>query len=69
MSILSSSKTLWMFFNLHRKNCEKSFVMIVLRGKGCLATKINITFFVGNAVLNIFHLTIFLKKKTQYFLK
>ncbi len=30
--------------------------------KGNLATKINITFFVEYEVLNIFHLTIFLKK-------
>ncbi len=31
-------------------------------GRGHPATKINITFFVGTEVLNIFHLTIFLKK-------
>ncbi len=36
--------------------------MTVLRGKVCLAIKINITFFVGNEVLNIFYSTIFLKK-------
>ncbi len=38
--------------------------MTVLRGgeEGCLATKINITFFVDIEVLNIFHLTTFSKK-------
>ncbi len=36
--------------------------MNVLRGRGRLGTKINITFFVGNEVLNIFHSTIFAKK-------
>ncbi len=30
--------------------------------RGRLATKINVTFFVGIDVLNIFHLTTFLKK-------
>ncbi len=33
------------------------------RGGGRLATKINITFFVGIDVLNIFYLTIFFFKK------
>ncbi len=37
-------------------------------GRGCLATKISITFFVGIDVLNIFHFTTFSKKK-QYFPK
>ncbi len=36
--------------------------MTVLRGRGHLATKINITFFVIYENLNIFHLTIFSKK-------
>ncbi len=36
--------------------------MTILRGKGRLATKVNITFFVGNEVLNIFYFAIFLKK-------
>ncbi len=36
--------------------------MTVLRGRGCLAKKINITFCVENEVLNSFHLTIFLKQ-------
>ncbi len=36
--------------------------MTVLRGVGHLATKVNITFFVGVDVLNIFHLTTFSKK-------
>ncbi len=27
----------------------------VLRGRGRLVTKINVTFFVGNEVINIFH--------------
>ncbi len=35
--------------------------MTVLRRRGHLATKVNIPFFVGNEVLNIFHLTIFSK--------
>ncbi len=30
-------------------------------GRVCLATKVNITFFVGIEILNIFHLTIFSK--------
>ncbi len=34
-------------------------VVTILRGKGRLATKINITFFVRNEILNIFHLSIF----------
>ncbi len=42
--------------------------MNISRGGGRLATKINITFFVGIEVLNNFHLTIFSKKK-QNFLK
>ncbi len=56
-----------MFFNLCWKNCGKSFVggHVNFDGKGCLATKININFFVRNEVLNIFHTTIFSKK--QYF--
>ncbi len=33
--------------------------MTILRRRGCLATKININFFVRNKVLNIFHVTIF----------
>ncbi len=36
--------------------------VIVLRGGGHLAIKINITFFVGIHVLNIFYLTTFSKK-------
>ncbi len=58
------------------KNCFGEFLektakthlwedMAVLRGGGRLATKINITFFVG-IVLNIFHLTTFSEKKKQY---
>ncbi len=43
--------------------------MTILRGRGHLATKINITFLVENEVLNIFGWTILLKKKIQYFLK
>ncbi len=35
-------------------------------GRGRLATKINITSFVGIEVLNIFHLTFFSKKKTIF---
>ncbi len=34
-------------------------------GTGCLATKININFFGKNGVLNIFHITIFSKKKNK----
>ncbi len=33
-----------------------------LEGRGYLATKVNVTFFVDIDVLNIFHLTIFSKK-------
>ncbi len=65
MSILSSRW--WMFFNLCGKNCEKPLNyfwedMTALRGRDYLVIKINITFFVGNKVLNIFHLNIFSKK-------
>ncbi len=35
--------------------------MTVLKGRGRLPTKVNITFFVGNETLKIFYLTIFLK--------
>ncbi len=35
-------------------------------GKGRLLTKINVTFFVGKEILNIFHSTIF-SKKTIFF--
>ncbi len=50
-----------------QKNGEERFVedIIILRGRRHLATKPNITFFVGNEVLNIFHLTIFSKKKKK----
>ncbi len=37
------------------------------QGRGHLATKINITFFVGIDGLNIFYLTIFSKKKNNIF--
>ncbi len=68
MSILSSRKTLRMFFNLCWKICEKPFVgeHDHFEERGCLATKINIMFFVRNEVSNIFHITI---KKKQYFQK
>ncbi len=36
----------------------------LLKGRGRRTTKMNITFFMGNEVLNIFHLTIFPKKAT-----
>ncbi len=36
--------------------------MTILRGRGRLATKININFLVRNEVLNIFYLTIFSRK-------
>ncbi len=32
------------------------------KGRGCLGTKMNITFFMRNDVLNIFYLTIFSKR-------
>ncbi len=38
----------------------------ILRERGLLATKFNVTFFGGNEVLNIFHATIFTKKKKQF---
>ncbi len=41
--------------------------MAILKGRGRLVTKINVTYFVGNVVLNIFHLTIFSKKKKHIF--
>ncbi len=42
--------------------------MTVLRGMGRLAMKVNVTFFVGIEVLNIFHLTIFFfEKKNNIF--
>ncbi len=53
------------------KNCEKPFAggrTYRFEVRGRLATNVNITFFVGFEVLNIFHLTIFSKKK-QYFPK
>ncbi len=37
--------------------------MTVWRGRRRLATKIDVIFFVGNVLLNIFYLTIFSKKK------
>ncbi len=65
---LSNGKTSLMFFNLYRKNWEKPFVggHDHFEGKGCPATKININFFVGKEVLNIFHVTNFSKKKTIF---
>ncbi len=39
--------------------------MAILRGRSHLVTKINVTFFVGNGILNIFHLTIFFKVTTK----
>ncbi len=36
--------------------------MTVLGGRGHLSTKVNITYVVGNEVLNIFHFTVFLTK-------
>ncbi len=55
------------FFNLSWNNLKKKKKLFVggydhFEGKGRLATKINRTFFVGNEVLNIFHLTTFLEK-------
>ncbi len=48
------------------KNGKKPFLGLksLLKGRKCLATKMNVTFFMGNEVLNIFHLTIFSKKAT-----
>ncbi len=43
--------------------------MAVLRRRGRLVTKINITFFVGNEVLNIFIEQFFQPKKKTYFPK
>ncbi len=40
--------------------------MTILKGRGRVATKININFFVRNEVLNIFYITIF-PKKTNIF--
>ncbi len=68
MSILSSRKTLWMFFNLCWKNCENHLWedMTILRGSGRLTTKINVNFFVRIEFLNIFHITIFSEKETIF---
>ncbi len=56
MSIRSSKKTSRMFFNLCWKTA-KTYLwghMTILRGRGCLVTKINTNFFVRNEVLSIF---------------
>ncbi len=68
MSIFSSRKTLWIFFNLCWKNSENPFVggHDHFEGKGCLVTKININYFARNKVLNIFHVTIFSKKNNIF---
>ncbi len=41
--------------------------LTVLRGRGRLAVKVNITLSIGKEVLNIFYLTIFFEKKTNIF--
>ncbi len=41
--------------------------MTILKGRGCLAAKININFFVRNEVLNHFHTTVFSTKKKKCF--
>ncbi len=68
MSILSSRKTSRMFFNLYWKNCKKPFMWENdhFERNTCLSTKINITFFVGIEVLNIFHITIKKKEIPEY---
>ncbi len=43
--------------------------MTIMRGKGCLTTKININFFVGTEVLNIFHITLKKKKNSKIIAK
>ncbi len=55
-----------LFLEKTAKNCLWEDVT-VLRGGGSLARKINITFFVGIDVLNIFHITTFSKKKRNIF--
>ncbi len=68
MSILLNSKPhgcASIYFEKIAKNHLQEDTTI-LRGRECLATKINITIFVGNEVLNIFHLTIFSEKKTIF---
>ncbi len=39
----------------------------LLKGRECLPKKMNITFSMGNEVLNIFYLTTFSKKKKKNF--
>ncbi len=39
--------------------------MAIFKGRGRLVTKINITFFMGNEVLNVSYLTIFSKKNKK----
>ncbi len=66
----------WVYFRARKTRCSSIYVekivknhlwedITILRGRGCLATKININFFVRNKVLNIFHITIFSKKKER----
>ncbi len=51
--------------SIFRKNCEKPFVGENYRFEGKVASgdKINVALLVGNVELNIYHLTIFSKKK------
>ncbi len=63
ISILSSSRTSWMFF-IYIEKIVKNYLwedIIVLRGRGVWRQK-SIFFFQGNENLNIFHFTIFSKK-------
>ncbi len=65
MSILSSSKPRECS-SIYNEKIVKTHLWEdkpVLRGRGRWATKINITFLVGNDILKTFHLTIFSKKK------
>ncbi len=54
------------YFWRKRRNTHLWEEMTHFEGRGHLATKINITFFVGIDVLNIFYLTTFSKKNNIF---
>ncbi len=68
VSILSSNKTSWMFFNLRLKNWEKLFVggHDHFEGKGRLATKININLFCGKWGFGYFSVNNFFEKNNIF---
>ncbi len=68
MSIFSSSKISWMFFNLRWRNCKKHLWedISLLRGRGRLVAKINITLFCRKWGFEYFSLKNFFKKKNTF---